>query len=435
MPATEHLLRQAESFLRELGDGTASVELPAGCGKTEAAVALVEAAVAERRRSLLLTHTNAGASAIRRRLARYAVRGAITVSTLDSFMQRVARAFPSLGPVVEQDEGDDGYWPLLRSSAVTIAEAENVREIVCGSYDVAIIDEYQDCSIDQHRLVTLLSDRIPTIVLGDPMQAIFGFGGTVLVAWDEVLKVFPAAAPFDVRPYRWAQANPALGEWLLHDVRRALDGGEPVDLHAVDCITRSFSDEATKRAVPFGYVGTSGSTVFIVATPWESVSFAKGLKGHFPTLEDVGMRRATAFARQLDEADDGAVISAHVISFLMDSTSRLGEALGGKAPALARVREGKLFAPKKRGPEARLQLAVNELTRQPSPTAILEVFRRADEVPGASCFARERLRDAASLLRIVEAGRTEGFPTPLRSSARRSASGTDEKRGRLPTRR
>jgi len=41
MPATERLLQQAESFLFEVGDGTAAVELPAGCGKTEVAIALV----------------------------------------------------------------------------------------------------------------------------------------------------------------------------------------------------------------------------------------------------------------------------------------------------------------------------------------------------------------------------------------------------------
>ncbi|MCP1065873.1 hypothetical protein M5G07_11985 [Serratia symbiotica] len=44
----------------------------------------------------------------------------------------------------------------------------------------------------QHALVTALSTVVPTCVLGDPMQDIFGFRGNQLVDWDaHVLAHFP----------------------------------------------------------------------------------------------------------------------------------------------------------------------------------------------------------------------------------------------------
>ena len=71
---------------------------------------------------------------------------------------------------------------------------------------------------------------MPTCVLGDPMQAIFGFGGDDLAKWDDdVCAYFPLAGELDT-PWRWmnADAEP-LGHWLL-DVRGELLRGVPIDL-------------------------------------------------------------------------------------------------------------------------------------------------------------------------------------------------------------
>jgi hypothetical protein len=37
------------------------------------------------------------------------------------------------------------------------------------------VDEYQDCSLDQHELICLLSEILPCRILGDPLQGIFSF--------------------------------------------------------------------------------------------------------------------------------------------------------------------------------------------------------------------------------------------------------------------
>jgi hypothetical protein len=70
---------------------------------------------------------------------------------------------------------------------------------------------------------------LPTVVLGDPLQAIFGFGADNLADWNDVLKYFPLAGELST-PWRWINAgNKPLGRWLL-EVRDKLLRGEAIDL-------------------------------------------------------------------------------------------------------------------------------------------------------------------------------------------------------------
>jgi hypothetical protein len=73
---------------------------------------------------------------------------------------------------------------------------------------------------------------VPTCVLGDPMQAICGFGNDNLAKWEEqVCAYFPLVGELTT-PWRWinADAEP-LGRWLL-EARGKLLCGEPIDLRA-----------------------------------------------------------------------------------------------------------------------------------------------------------------------------------------------------------
>ena len=105
-------------------------------------------------------------------------------------------------------------------------------DILASSYARLIVDEYQDCSIPQHAIVYYTAPALPVCVLGDPMQAIFGWQGNELIDWDKyVCQHFPLAGELQT-PWRWKNANTeALGRWLL-DVRRALREGKPIDLSA-----------------------------------------------------------------------------------------------------------------------------------------------------------------------------------------------------------
>lgn len=101
-----------------------------------------------------------------------------------------------------------------------------------ASYAHLVVDEYQDCSVPQHHIVYFLSLILPTCVLGDPMQAIFGFRGNELADWDQqVCAHFPVVGEL-ATPWRWRNAGAeALGQWLL-EARRLLAAGQSVDLRS-----------------------------------------------------------------------------------------------------------------------------------------------------------------------------------------------------------
>lgn len=222
---------QDEFSLRDFTRGT--VTAPAGCGKTH----LIGEALklhAEPKAVLVLTHTNAGVAALRDRLNRAGVvPRAYRLSTIDGWAMRLISAFPKRSghsPDLLRLANPPRDYRAIRIAARALVEAGHVDDILDASYARLIVDEYQDCSLDQHGIVVQAAKVLPTCVLGDPMQAIFGFGQNRLVHWDrDVLAAFPAVRTLDV-PWRWINAGAgALGAWLLC-VRDQLAKGKPVDL-------------------------------------------------------------------------------------------------------------------------------------------------------------------------------------------------------------
>lgn len=211
-----------------------TVTAPAGCGKTQ----LIADTLTQHTGAkpvLILTHTNAGVAALRLRMQRANVpASAYRVATLDGFAMRLVGMFPERSgitaatlelrtPVID--------YPAIRLAAFTLVQAGHVSETLAATYAHLLVDEYQDCNLVQHALVTALAAVLPTCVLGDPMQAIFGFAGNQLVDWNaHVLQQFPLIGELN-QPWRWINAGTrGFGEWLL-DCRRALHAGGHIDLH------------------------------------------------------------------------------------------------------------------------------------------------------------------------------------------------------------
>ena len=95
------------------------------------------------------------------------------------------------------------------------------------------VDEYQDCSLEQHAVVTALSGMVETHVFGDPLQGIFAFRGqeTQIVSWTEHIRpIFPVEATDTWSPHRWA-SSPDLG-CFVERLRREIIAGGPVNLIA-----------------------------------------------------------------------------------------------------------------------------------------------------------------------------------------------------------
>src|SRR5215467_9607935 len=93
-------------------------------------------------------------------------------------------------------------YPNIRVAAARLLKAGHINDVLRASYDRQIVDEYQDCSVRQHALVPYGAQTLPTVVVGDPLQAIFGFGADDLANWDDVIKYFPIASQLTT-PWRW----------------------------------------------------------------------------------------------------------------------------------------------------------------------------------------------------------------------------------------
>lgn len=290
-----------------------TVTAPAGCGKTQ----LIAEALTRHTGSkpvLALTHTNAGVAALRSRLAKAGVpTSAYRLMTIDGWVIRLLSMFPERsGAEASILQATRPNYPKIRKAACVLLKESHLDDIIAANYDRLIVDEYQDCSVPQHAIVFYAARVLRTVVLGDPMQAIFNWPGNEVAPWDDmVCKHFPLVAELDV-PWRWKNADSEeLGQWLL-DTRNALINGTPVDLRAaptsVQWIELGGSDdysrqlEAARTNSPI-----AGGSVLVIGNskkPQSHRDFAARTPGAF-TVENVDLRDVTEFAAdfELDDAD------------------------------------------------------------------------------------------------------------------------------------
>lgn len=390
-----------------LAEQHASLVLPAGCGKTEILAAVVASAVGESSRVLVLTHTNAGVGAIRSRLQRYGVAWRhVRVATIDAFMQRVARSFPSLGPALELTEDEAGYWTSLRTTALAIQGRKAILDLMQASYDLLVVDEYQDCSVVQHEFVKALAARVRTLLLGDPLQAIFNIQGNVLVDWGvDVSNVFPEldAGYFGQAPWRWMGKNDALGEWLLSVLRPSLIAGSEVELDGIPGLTWRESNQQNLQGIHQPYVTGSASTVFILPQQYRVRPFAKMRGGRFPALEDKQMSAAMAEARRLDDVANSGPATAGCIVKIMDRCATRVAAVvsgGSKAQLVARLEAGTALPGGATGSRGEIRSALNGVMDAPTPVNVATALRACRGAPEIKVYARDCVLD---LIAVVEA--------------------------------
>jgi len=212
-----------------------SISAPAGCGKTH----LICAAIGRhegRKPVLVLTHTNAGVAALRGRLNRAGVATRkYRLATIDGWAMRLVAMFPARSGLDANTlllRAPNRDYPRIRDAALALLRAGHLDDILASTYARVVVDEYQDCLIIQHDMIRDLSRMLPCVVLGDPLQAIFGFAG-VLVDWTaNVHAHFPEAAAL-TEPHRWINAgHEGFGRWLL-EMRASLLAGKQIDLHRV----------------------------------------------------------------------------------------------------------------------------------------------------------------------------------------------------------
>lgn len=408
-----------------------TVTAPAGCGKTH----LIADALTRHENTkpiLILTHTNAGVVALRGRLDRLHVPSkAYRLVTIDGWAMRLISTFP------QRSAHDPGLlnltnpatdYPNTRVAAAELLKAGYINDVVAASYDRLIVDEYQDCSVRQHAMVAHAAQMLPTCVLGDPLQAIFGFGVDDLAGWDDVTKYFPVVGQLNT-PWRWINAGAEpLGRWLL-EVRERLLRGEAIDLRqapaGVTWVELDGSDDYARRLAAARVRGPGRDPVVLIigdsTNPASQRQFASQTPGAV-TVEAVDLRDLVTFARRFDLK----------VSNALDQLASFAESVMtnvGAADYVARVRAIGVAGPGAAVSDAERTGA--EFVRRPSYLTAVDVLVEISKQGGVRthrpavlraciralqlCHGTEGLSLHDAAIRMREQNRLVGRPLPRRA--------------------
>ncbi|ELA9308259.1 UvrD-helicase domain-containing protein [Vibrio natriegens] len=201
---------------------------PAGYGKT---YTIAECLKYTKGKQLILTHTHAGVASIRLKLKEMQISSdCYSVETISSFCQRYVHSFCPSHEIPRQGVNsklDKNYHSFIVDKAHSIIGLSLVQKVINASYQGLFVDEYQDCSLAQHLVILSLSKLMPTRLLGDPLQGIFGFKDT-LVDFETDLSNFESVAELQI-PFRWRKKgnNSALGD-IIKEFREPLSKSEAV---------------------------------------------------------------------------------------------------------------------------------------------------------------------------------------------------------------
>jgi hypothetical protein len=379
-----------------------SIELPAGAGKTQIVAALAGAATELVERPLVLTHTNAGVDVLRRRLRRFGISSsAVRVDTIASWSFDLVRHYPLLSGVSVPEEPDWARSKEYYGGAAAAVRAVAIRAVLQASYRLVIVDEYQDCIIEQHDLIAAIAESLPVCVFGDPLQSIFNFQDNVTVRWaDEVMARWPAV-PVPIKPWRWVDHNEELGQWLI-GIRPNLASGQRIDLVGAPLTYRPKVDARTAAKACYALASVSGSVVAIKKFSRECAAVAGQTNGCYGMMEELEGKFMVEFARVVDGGDPRR-IAVETREFAKNCISGIASSTLLNKVVADKLARGEPVANLRR-PGAERQLAfLSALLTDPSPTRVAETLRAIGQLDAGRLYRREAWRDTIKALTVAGA--------------------------------
>jgi DNA helicase-2/ATP-dependent DNA helicase PcrA len=372
-----------------------SVVAPAGCGKTELIARAVRAPNGGG--TLILTHTHAGVKAIRDRLTRLGVdRRRARVETIAGWCLRYGRAYPGMAQLASIEPVKQ-EWDSVYDGAVRLLQTRALQGVVRATYSRVLVDEYQDCTARQHAVVLALADCLPTCVLGDPLQGIFGFAGGCLPWSGEVEVAFPSLGTL-AEPWRWKGKNEPLGQWLL-DLREPLTSGREIDLSAGP-LTWRVANPDNQRKAAYGLAKEPGPVVAIRKWPKDAHSFARILGGYYPSMEETDCNDLLGFADDMDTLA-GTSRAARLLRFAGECFTEIGSAL---ASPLEQLDKG-ILPNAARYPKVGVAVAfLVDVATGNGPAEVVRAMRGMENLPDAKLFRRELWREAIKTFVEFERG-------------------------------
>jgi len=361
----------------------ALVVAPAGCGKT---YTIAESVKYCDGRQLILTHTHAGVRAIKDHLKNQNIPAKkCRVTTIHSFALKYAAAFPTLSGWTESHPTSD-EWNQVCSASCNSIKGTAIKKIITNSYSGIYIDEYQDCSSDQHELITLLADYLPCRIVGDPLQAIFGeVNKEKSLDWSVVLERFDAIAELDT-PWRWKNENAELGDWLSI-VRNKLLDGENIDFRTGPIKFVQDTTQPTQIQECYNTIGDKKeSTAAIRKWGNQCHSLARSLNNAYRSMETVECEDLISFAQKFEDTH-GPDRAIAIIDFTKKCISRLPQLIN---TLKERILNGQKYNPQ-RSDFKKVAEAFREIMASDEINSILLAMTAIDDLNESLVYARREL--------------------------------------------
>lgn len=202
---------------------------PAGYGKTHT-IAEAIAAYNGKKKVLVLTHTHAGIASLKKKFDELQIpTSKYHLDTICSYALVLTKTYHINKEEIPTEAQTSAMFKFAVEHAAKILHANPIKKLLSAKYDHLIVDEYQDCTESQHRMIIEMAVSLKTHLLGDPLQGIFGFREAI-VNFDD-----PSFAPFYANsqqldmPWRWQNAGrDDLGQDLAL-IREKLENNEDVD--------------------------------------------------------------------------------------------------------------------------------------------------------------------------------------------------------------
>ena len=373
----------------------ASLVAPAGCGKTH----LIAEAVARfpGKKELILTHTHAGVDALRRKLRLLgASEKSYRVDTIAGFALRYSSAYPERSGLECLKPASNKDWLNVYQSVSGLFKLPFTKRVFTESYSGIYVDEYQDCTIQQHQIILQLSELVGSRIVGDPFQGIFAFGDNESINWDK--HVLPKYKPLPelCKPWRWDGRAAELGAWLL-EVRSMLTRGEPINLNdapnQVTHIPKLSNKEVPnqQREICFDALTEQGTVVGILHWLPQCANLTSRLRGTFSMAEIIDCDEIFDAAKELEQFE-GFAKALRVIQFTSMCATKVTSELRTLITAFQ----------KERIPNIRKHKVIKELLiavmNDGTFSSILNALKSIVSIDGVLIYRREVYHEMCSAL-------------------------------------
>lgn len=372
---------------------------PAGYGKTHT---IVECLKYTKETQLILTHTHAGVASLKEKVKESGITNSkLNIETIASFAQKYVESFYCGDDIPEQDNNKE-YFPFIIKKAISLVKISPIKDIVRSSYAGLFVDEYQDCTINQHQFIMALSDILPLHILGDPLQGIFDFNNERVIDFESDLKNFDNSRFELSEPWRWKNTNSQLGT-CLKEIREKLKNKENIDLTCYKTIIDIFkitendiySSRNTYNQELLNLLDTEDNLLLIHP---DSQNFnarkniVKNFKNRLHLVEAMDNKDFYYFSKEFDNCDSKTIYKkTHNVIYEIFNKTELNKWFNDECLKKKQKQNDKKI-------QAPIRDYFGKLEKKVSFALISKALRQIKEMPSLKCYRRELFFDLCKAL-------------------------------------